>query len=569
MNNQCDLICQSCGVQLNAEQNFCHNCGSEVVKPTEPQPLFCSACGVELCEGQNFCPNCGTAVMKKQPLQTRITQPKKIRQPRTNRKSFVLNLIRSSLVLALAIFLLVAAFVPMVKMEIDADGEKVNLQFNAVDGIAMPISSFFSENEKDTLKEITEIAEDMEEYEDEWADGEELNQFARFAKKMIHVMFRSESVGTTGGMILAMILSVAQIVLAILLVIFATLSFVAVFCQGIKISVRLPLVLSGLTALVMFANAFALKLVFNVDFSILDIVAATSFTATQIWAAVLTLVLMLVFFVLRIVDKDKIRVGTMVKHGLSLVFAFVLFASVFAPIVSTEMKTSFSSNKAGQQRATSTLDGSLFECFSLSEDTKKDMDKLSSKQLNAQTNDTVKMEVLWIEEYSAREFEKGEADPINKLLYSSLLLGYGAYEFSDLFALGSVLMILVLLFALVMIWKNMYELATGSRIGFGISVTVKILAILMAALIVALAIVMSVIVTNNAQNLPYAADELKPVYKSMIAYGPILMLVAAVGMASVPSAISKRSRSKIPMTTVFVAQASEEENKEELVSEQI
>lgn len=551
MNEQQDVICQACGAQLSVEQKFCHVCGSEVVKPVaeETRPAFCPTCGKELNEGQNFCPNCGVAVnAQAQAVQASVAP--KVRHSGTNQKSFILDLIRRSLVLAMAIFLLVAAFLPMIKLKMDLGDEKVNVNFNAIDGIAFAVNSFASEDEKETTKAMEDLYEDMdvEEYEEDWENGDELDRFSSCLKKVFHIMLRSEEISTSSLLIGIMILSIVQIVLVILLFVFAVLSFVAVFVKKMKGTGRLPLLLMGLVAVVMLANAFAFTLSFGGSISVLDVVSVSAaMGAIPICVAVLTVALMLIFFVLRLVDGDRIRVGTVVKHALSLIFAVILLVSAFAPVVKTEVKTAFDSDESNPQRATAFLDASLFDYLDWSKSQKEEFDDLSTKEMKAQANEMAKMTFFWLQMYTKREFQKGEADAVNGALFSTLLLGYGAYEFSTLFTLGSLAMLLVFLCALLLIWKNVYELATGRRISAAMSIPVKILAILMAIIVLALVIVMSLIVTNNAENIPYTAFEVKNIYKAAVAYGPILMLVSAIGMACVPSAISKRSKKAAPV----------------------
>ncbi|MFB6222954.1 MAG: zinc-ribbon domain-containing protein [Haloarcula sp.] len=57
------ILCPDCERELDAEANFCVECGADVreVSPSEPAALdACPECGVEIDDDDSFCANCGT-----------------------------------------------------------------------------------------------------------------------------------------------------------------------------------------------------------------------------------------------------------------------------------------------------------------------------------------------------------------------------------------------------------------------------------------------------------------------------------------------------------------------------
>lgn len=57
------ILCPDCERELDADANFCVECGADVrnVSPSEPDALdACPECGVEVDEDDSFCANCGT-----------------------------------------------------------------------------------------------------------------------------------------------------------------------------------------------------------------------------------------------------------------------------------------------------------------------------------------------------------------------------------------------------------------------------------------------------------------------------------------------------------------------------
>ena len=47
--------CETCGLEVLPEYNFCKNCGSKVIKER-----LCSKCNISLKVDGDYCPNCGS-----------------------------------------------------------------------------------------------------------------------------------------------------------------------------------------------------------------------------------------------------------------------------------------------------------------------------------------------------------------------------------------------------------------------------------------------------------------------------------------------------------------------------
>jgi len=442
-------------------------------------------------------------------------------EKRKSKTPFVMSLIKRSLILAMAIFMLISAFLPIVKYETEYNNEKVEVRLNAIDGIHIFVNSLLPLDEEDIKDELDDLYDEAEKYESDWNEGEELDQLSKWLKKGIKLYVRSEDVNIGGGIVFVALFSIAQIIISILLAVFAALYFASAFAKKLKGFPRVSLILLGLNPVIVFANAFAFKNLLISDGKI---------TVLQLCVVIISALIMLTLFVLRLIfEKQKIKVSSIVKHCISLVLAMVLLLSAFGSIVSTEVKTNFK-NSADSKRATSSIDSSLFYAFELSEDAKENYDKSSNKEKKDDIRETFSKFNL----YSKRDFEKGKADTLNKAIFADLLLAFGFYECSELFGLGTVFMILLVLCALVIIWQNLYELATGKRLNLSIPISAKVIAIIMAAVILTLAMVISVVVTENADYISGI------IYKAQISYAPILMLISAVAVTCIPPAISKK-----------------------------
>lgn len=59
--------CPACGVELDAEKNFCVNCGTDISgTETKDTEEVCPDCGVEVPAADNFCTNCGATLSDQQ-----------------------------------------------------------------------------------------------------------------------------------------------------------------------------------------------------------------------------------------------------------------------------------------------------------------------------------------------------------------------------------------------------------------------------------------------------------------------------------------------------------------------
>ena len=224
--------------------------------------------------------------------------------------------------------------------------------------------------------------------------------------------------------------------------------------------------------------------------------------------------------------------GEIIKRSLGVVFAVVLLLSCLAPVVSTEVKVQFA-NHDEEKRVTTQIDPSLFGAFSLDEATKESLEDMSGKRIDS----SIRSSYSTFETYTKRDFERGEANTLNKSIFAGLLLNYGAYSVCGIFAGGSAALILVFFCAMLLIFKNLYELALGERLSSVISISAKALAIVMSVITLTLIIVACTIVRINV-------DSIDIVYKARVAYGPILMLISAIITACIPDAFGKKRLDK-------------------------
>ena len=470
---------------------------------------LCVSCNQFIDEKQNFCHHCGHPVAKMS-----VTASKK---PAKKSKK-VFDILKNALVLALAIFLMAAAFLPLIKMEIEYEDEKLAVKFNTVDAVALFVNSLYRLDDEELEEFMEDVEESVEEYYEDWQDGRKLGEFSRMVKKVAKLSLRSQDRKTTAGMVLVAVLSLLQIITAVLLLICAAFSFVGVFARSFRNTSFLSFMLLGLNIALMVSNAFAIKIAFGFNSSMVK------FTAVSLLACIFFLAVAVLFVVCRIcVLKNKIAVGEIVKRSLCVSFALVMLLGVLAPILKVEIKQIFS-GATSAKHVTTSLDASLYCEFDLSEREKQTMEELND---DGSIGERIEENFYLFQGYIKRDFEKGEANVLTQSIYADLLLGYGLYDHAGIFEIGTVASIVACLLALLILFQNLVELSIGKRMSSALLLSLKITAVVMAVAMLALVIVMTVVVNYNASVLHLA-------YESKVAYGTILALIGAIGTLSVP-----------------------------------
>ena len=497
--------------------------------------ITCARCGSNLSKEERFCHNCGLAVKQKKIDSSLDCGTKN----RTSRKKFITAIIKNSLLLAMAVFMLISVFLPLTSISSgDTTRFDVELNYSSIDGIEAAINSYYSLDADEMEDEAEELEDAAADYVDEWADDEEPNQLESFIKDFLMLALRSEDVEVSVGKISMLVLSIAQILLAIAFLVFAILNFISLFTRMKSFS-KLSFSLLLLNSIVIFTNAFIFKHEFaSIKLGDRFYALEGGITAIPVLMLILAICISITFLVLRLaVDKEKFKVGNIIKNSLVLIFALVILISAFAPIVNTSVKAEFSGTDS-KKRATSSLDSSVFYSFNITEDEKEEIeDKLNSKLF---WYDEARHIFSSLENCKKYEFEKGKGDAksVNQNMFSWLLLGYDAYEYAGIFSLGGTVMTGIVACALLLIFITLYELAMGVKINLAISYTLKSVVILLTLMILILAIVMSVVVTSYADTV-YNIN-----YSSSIAYGPVLMFIFAIAVICVPPIKSKKELSE-------------------------
>ena len=550
-NMQTPKFCSNCGAKLDAGQKFCHSCGqmlSASVQPSyiqeppvsEPQPVYNQEPSDTQFEAQQFDFTQHQAQDHQQYQHTQEPKTEKPRKPKKKIKDSIMRVLGSSLMLVLAVMMLLSSFLPLVNWKItqyDYSEEKtknVYVKFNAIDIIKISINSFDSIDDEEMIEESEEIRDDYEEYTEDWYEGRRLNKYAEFLKKAVMLSVKQEEVPSTIMFAVAGALALLQIVLSSVLVIVAIVKFFAALTGRGRALSKAPYMLFGLSSVFMFVNIFMFKRISTIIMSALS----SGKTLVSSWISIMHIVIvvaMAVMLIVRIIDKPfPVRVKECIKRPLSIAFAVMLLLSAFMPILKVDIKAEFNDTDR-ETTVTAPLNSDVFLNFELSESEKESYEEAHSQDTVTPAQDLFSD----LEYYTKREMKKdsGGAYLENMSMFSFLVLCGGAYEYSFLFAIGTVAVIFVIFAALFIIWQNVCDFSTRRKTSSGITALIKTLTILMSLVVLALSIVMMVIANYNAE---FAEIN----YLVKLAAGPILMAVAAIGVASVPEVKRRELKEK-------------------------
>lgn len=135
-------------------------------------PIVCEKCNTVLGAEHRFCYNCGCKVVT-----SKAAEPEKNDTEQVKRKR--LNIIKSSLVLVMAIFMLISSFVPLVKVKKD----NTIVEFNAVDGIFVCVNSLISLDDETLNEDLQELYGRYSDYFTDWENGKNSISFPNIRKK--------------------------------------------------------------------------------------------------------------------------------------------------------------------------------------------------------------------------------------------------------------------------------------------------------------------------------------------------------------------------------------------------
>lgn len=528
-----ERYCDNCHALLPDEQRFCHRCGQEFVE--HPNTQVCPACKKELLTDATFCGFCGTSI-------TAVQTPAAEEKPTVAEMSTAadtpviekrgragLNIVLQTIALVLTLAALLLAVCPIVKLSTDAlDSDfPLNFRLNAVQLAILFNDSFANEDEEamtesalyetfqHDLDNLYEYYFDEDDAMDE-DDARYLYETDRSFRKDFHqLLFKAERINLrletstlSPAFVAIIILYAVFFFLAFIAFLLALISWICSLCRA-----RFSLYRETISFIaILFAIACTISLTIRFAFG-------ETFVSTILWYAVTgsPLLLLLVLAIVRLIVQ---RATVSWRHTLAqvasiAVCAALLFAATL-PFFTFSIRTTFD-GKEKKQNAEVSHDASIFNSFSLNESMLETLIESDHDEMN----ENLKQQFGFYGWHSVSEVESGETQSQEAALLRGTVLGYGAHEYWQVFALGCVLLIITVFIACILIAINLNALALGGSSSLFATAFLETLFILFAIITTALGLLVALLATHNA-------DVASIAFKVKVAYGSFLTMGLAI-----------------------------------------
>ena len=560
--------CYMCGELLPYEALFCTRCGKKQITLTKEDIDEEQADIIQAEESDQT--STEALPEKKDNFIKRLF--KKIRS--INKKG-ALALLRSALMLILAVTVLVTAFLPFTRLNMPENdtmhGMSPYVNITPVRAVSLTFAAFRSYSnsrlngeledlEAGMLKKYNEIYEKMQSKasfdrltEDEQAEAYKFIDEYGYKELRLYMMDRNGTVSPqlyiTGALSLCYIaLGIGLFALAVLNIL-STLGVIKSKVEGIyKWCVRL---LTLAPAALLLLHALYSTVVCGIAYHYADFyVTGAEITDAALSTLIISAVIICGLSLIRIFNTEKRSVGAMIKRGVTLALAITVICLSSAPIISTTV-TAAPYGTSRERDFDYRLDMSFFNEFgAYDEDMWQDVEEFHSLPKEEKKNE-IMYGIGSMSDYTRLELDRGYGAAINRhvaaLIYKSNS-GIGM-SLSSIYGLSHAL---TLIGAMLVAWQMLLYFALGdySRI---FNISGKLLSIVFGVISLGGAIIFSAALIRGVDVYGVSDN-----YSAFLSAGSVIFTVFAVAMAVMP--VSRRVRCEatdLPYT-LYIAKIPEE-----------
>lgn len=512
----CDeILCEGCGSVLMPEQAFCSVCGRK--RPAaRPVHVPCKECGEILTPEQTFCPSCGA---KRPRVKARVNP--------TDVKKRVLAWIKHSLALSLSILLLIFAFLPVATVSFSESGYEGELGVTPIDNVVFCFDAMQMLDEEELLE--SKLVEKIGEIVGNFGLGEELldideDDLGEATKLALRLYLKSEETPFVPQYALSGLLCLGYVLFAVALFAVTVTDFIF-FAVGREKRKLWRSVLVMLAAIPAFALGTSIVCVVTLPhLSFIDSeMSASGAAVTLIVLSVLVLAYFAVEHFFLGEKRIKANAAAIVKRSLSIVACLLMVFSVFLPMISYGVKTTFSDARS-QKSASRKLGIEIFESFALSE---SDLESFENEKT---TEYLIREYVNQYKDEKSKDFRDGSLAAIDEEVIVGVFSASRAYKITGLISLIPLFVLLTSLLGAVLLWQNLIALVCEASPNRAVTVTAKVLGLVTATLGLALVIVFLAVSGFNLKDFSFS----ETVISLRLSAGAVIMLLFAVLATCVP-----------------------------------
>ncbi len=533
-------------------------------------PKFCSQCGAPLSGNERFCSQCGVPVTHENiptpaptptpsavtPEPTPVyTAPAQVAYiPQKAKKSygrpFFLNLITRSLVLFLAIFFVITAFMPILSLPFDyADGlfynsKGIDIKLNTIDVIALFCNSLYSQSEEEFYESDAYIELTIQNEENssllkvlyngkyDTLSASERSDLNDYYTRYLLVMARRETYPTTVALILTAVCALLYILFTVAFAVISLLCFLGTFPLDKLKSKKLE---NALFYFVSFAPICPIML----RCATRALFADSKATSALILPLILSLCIT-VWCILRRVFFEKARYSTacIIKRSFAMLTALLVLCVFCVPLLNGNLTMTFQKQSTMRKVAVA-MDYAFFPSLHLNEKTSEYYDNFYDSD-----RDSIQRVLDSYEKgfasFTGNQVEKGRADRLHSSFVLHLMSAYNFHDFGVLFSLISAFVFFAVLSAALILQQNLRYFLYG-KYSRRLVILSKILLGLFSALILTLAIVF--LATINACVSFYGLTT----YRIGISAGLIVFLALAIATICIPAKATEPKQHEVEL----------------------
>lgn len=498
---------------------------------------YCLYCGQSLPSDALFCDRCGREQNKANTAQSPYVPAPYSAGPTKRLRPW--SLTKAILLLLISVALIISMFLPIASSEVDAsDNASFTVSVTPVKLFSIFAGSFRNVSDDDLFDEMQDMLEDAEDEIEDATSGEisksDERAASRLVMSLIGLAYQADGVTAPEVMKLFAILFIAYAVISILLFIFSLIYLIKVITdpEGCERKYRVSATLFALMPTIMIALFYtAASGLFQAFYS--SALPELGISVAFIIMLAVTGAVLLTLIIGNLISGAKKRQTRIAPRIIAACASLLIVCSVFLPVVSSSVKTTFDGAK-GNRVATVSHASSVFAALQISEEEAEYYEEIAKNKTSRQEELDFAFHSFSL--YSSKEANRGDADHefINYMMLVSSV--FGLYEYWWAFALIPVIYALVLISAGIILWLNLSALAGGGY-SRATSIVFKILAFFFAA--VALGAIIAFVMLQQ-----FYIDELKlsKIYAFGTHFGLYLMAVLALLNIFVPSRVFMKKR---------------------------
>lgn len=518
---------------MDNNTKFCSTCGKQI--PADAQ--FCTVCGAPQTTDQSV----ETAPEESAPAAEAAPAAENAEGVKAFDKKLLTKILSPLIVAAIALIMLITAFLPVVKVNAGTDEDAPVYKVSALNTVTFMFDSFKSMSSEDIRdsKLYEKFEEQYENFYDEMKDlgaedydsykelpGKIKNLYNKIFVTSTRMSLQSENYKTNLSLVVAGLAALLYVVATVAFFAFAVMNLLKAVSANEeeekkeafdqkklnKLFLAIPMVL----ALAFFSGKMAFT-TFGISERLMSLSGAAVFTFIVVFLAfAASLALEILFDVKKFVSVAKEKLVKLIGVAASLLLSVVILITLSSPVLSASVSAKFG-GRSGEKKMNIPLETSYFASLRMTESEKEYAESKFDTEDEAKEI-AVKSLFGGFASYSVKDVKEGEANSKNASFVSNVSSYAGIYKLNFIYGLVAVLYIVAFALAAHGVWCGLVALLNGEK--ESVSFAKVNVAVVAVAVIAALVFAISV----NGAVKDFGVKD----YSLGLSFGAILTLLLAL-----------------------------------------